>query len=125
MPPRRSPARLFVLIAREAPVAVVFRRGPSKQVLMLTWDLRTDRLTEGQWFKGRVYERRCDLSPSGEHLIYFAGKHTGPLGTWTAVSKPPNFTAELLWPKGDAWGGGGRMPTDRRVLLNHPQGQRQ
>jgi cytochrome bd-type quinol oxidase subunit 2 len=26
----------------------------------------------GQWLKGRIYERRSDLSPDGKHLIYFA-----------------------------------------------------
>jgi hypothetical protein len=58
----------------------------------------------GQWFKGRIYERRCDLAPSGEKLIYFAAKYRSPLYTWTAVSRPPFLTALLLWPKGDAWG---------------------
>ena len=28
-------------------------------------------------------------------------------GTWTAISRPPWFTALAVWPKGDSWGGGG------------------
>src|SRR6516162_6940589 len=102
-------ANLFVILARNAPCGVIFRRGPSKQVLVIKWSLRNDTFEGGQWLKGRIYERRCDLSPSGEKLIYFAGNYrskNGPL-TWTAVSRTPYLTALAMWPKGDAWGGGG------------------
>jgi hypothetical protein len=34
--------RLFVLLARNAPAAVVLRRGPSKQVLLVRWNLSDD-----------------------------------------------------------------------------------
>ncbi len=71
-PPELVPARLHVILAREAPKAVVFRRGPSGQVCTLGWDLETDTFTLGQWLKGRIYEYRSDLSPDGEHMIYFA-----------------------------------------------------
>lgn len=115
-------ARLYALIARDARKAVVFRRGPSKNVLLLDWDLKTDTLTPGQWFKGRIYERRCDLSPNGDLLVYFAAKHHGPLGTWTAVSRPPYLAALALWAKGDAWGGGGLFDDARTLRLNHRLG---
>jgi len=111
-------ARISALIARKARKAVVFRRGPSRSVLALTWNLADDTLTPGQWFKGRVYERRCDLSPDGELLVYFAG-YRGQFRTWTAVSRPPYFTALALWPKGDAWGGGGLFPDAHTLDLNH------
>ena len=71
------PARLHVLLAREAPYAVVIRRGPAKQVCTVGWDRSTDAFTLGQWFKGRIYERRSDLSPDGKHLIYFALSSSG------------------------------------------------
>jgi hypothetical protein len=67
-----SSTRLYVLLDREAPVAIVFRRGPSKQVLLLKCYTGQDIFEEGQWLKGRIYERQCALSPSGEKLIYFA-----------------------------------------------------
>ena len=70
--PERIPARLHVILAREASKAVVFRRGPSGQVCTLGWDLETDTFTMGQWLKGRIYEYRSDLSPDGEFMIYFA-----------------------------------------------------
>ncbi len=111
--------RLFAILARRAPVGVVFRRGPSKQVLLIRWDTAYDRFEYGQWFKGRIYERRCDLSPSGEKLIYFAAKFKGPLYSWTAISKPPYLTALALWPKGDIWNGGGLFASERVVMLNH------
>lgn len=111
--------RLYFIVARRAPVAVVFRRGPSRQVELLTWNLATDEITPGQWLKGRIYERRCDLSPDGSLLIYFAAKYETGLRTWTAISKPPYLTALTLWPKGDAWGGGGLFNSARRIRLNH------
>lgn len=118
--PRRPtpPARVTAILARDARKAVVFRRGPSRSVLLLTWNLETDTLTPGQWFRGRIYDRRCDLSPDGELLVYFAG-YRGPYRSWTAVSRPPYLTALAFWPKGDGWGGGGLFSTSRSLALNH------
>jgi len=116
---KKSPARLFVLLAREEPVGVIFRRGPSKQVLLIKWNLRDDTFETGQWFKGRIYERRCDLSPNGKFLIYFAVKQKPPLYSWTAISKPPYFTALALWRKGDCWNGGGWFLDNKTIRLNH------
>lgn len=118
-----SSTRLFVILAREARVAAVLRRGPTREVLLIRWNLADDTFEAGQWLKGRVYERRCDLSPSGDRFIYFAANHRPPLGTWTAVSRLPYFTALALWPKGDAWGGGGLFRTDDQILVNHQDSQ--
>jgi hypothetical protein len=110
---------IYAILARDARVGVVFRRGPSKQVLLSLWHTDTDQFFEGQWFKGRIHERRCDLSPSGKRLIYFAAKYKAPYATWTAVSRPPYLTAIALWPKGDAWGGGGLFAKEKEIHLNH------
>lgn len=115
------PARLHALLAREAPVGLVFRRGPSKQVCSFLWDRTTDRFTLGQWLKGRIYERRSDLSPDGRHAIYFAmnGKwqsETG--GSWTAISRTPWLKAVALYAKGDCWEGGGLFAANDRYWLN-------
>ena len=118
MPSPPIPARLFVILARDASRAVVFRRGPSAQVALILWRTDDDSFEVGQWFRGRIYERRCDLSPRGDKLIYFAGFKM-PLRTWTAVSTPPWLTAVALWPKGDAWGGGGLFESETRIALNH------
>jgi hypothetical protein len=117
--PKAAATRISVLLARKSPMAVVFRRGPSKSVAVISWDTDRNEFRLGQWLKGRIYEHRCDLSPSGEKLIYFVGAYRNPMRTWTAVSRPPFLTALLLWPKGDAWGGGGLFENERTLLLNH------
>jgi hypothetical protein len=53
-PPAPS-TRLYVLLARRAPLGIVFRRGPSKQVLVLSWQTDKHEFRLGQWFKGRIY----------------------------------------------------------------------
>jgi hypothetical protein len=114
-----SNPRIFAFLARRAPIGVILRRGPSKQVLLIKWHLGSDTLEYGQWFRGRIYERRCDLSPSGDLFMYFAAKYKKPLQSWTAISKPPYLTALALWPKGDGWGGGGLFDSELSIQLNH------
>jgi hypothetical protein len=70
-PPSTS---LYAVVARKAPVAVVFRRGPARQVELLRWDVETDTVEAGQWLKGRVHECRADLSPDGSLLVYFESR---------------------------------------------------
>lgn len=115
------PARLHVVFAANKELAVVFRRGPSKQVCTILWDRKKDAFTFGQWLKGRIYERRADLSPDGKYLIYFAmnGKwqsETG--GSWTAISRAPWLKAIELYAKGDCWEGGGLFLTNNSYWLN-------
>src|SRR5215831_1314687 len=120
------PARLFMIFARNSSTAVIFRRGPSKWVQLIKWNTKTDTFEHGQWFNGRIYERRADLSPDGSLLIYFAQKITARSKkdteytyAWTAISRPPYLTALALWPKGDCWHGGGLFKSAKVVLLNH------
>lgn len=111
------PARVTGIVAREAPVAVLFRRGPSRQVLQLLWNLKTDEITPGQWLKARVNEEQADLSPDGKHLLYTAGHHKpDPVthGVYMAISKPPYFTALELFPIGHSWSGIGQFVDNRR-----------
>lgn len=115
----KSSVRLYAILARKAPLGVVFRRGPSNHVLVVKWNTETDSFEHGQWLKGRIYERRCDLSPKGDLLLYFAANYRSPYRSWTAVSRPPYLTALALWPKGDAWGGGGSFESQTRIALNH------
>lgn len=115
------PARLHVLLARDAPIGVVFRRGPTNSVCTVLWDRRSDVFTVGQWLRGRIYERRADLSPDGKHLIYFAlnGKWTSETrGTWTAISRAPWLKAIVLVAKGDTYGGGGLFTSESTYWLN-------
>jgi hypothetical protein len=115
------PARLHVILAREAPLAVVIRRGPARQVCTILWDRHTDEFTLGQWLKGRIYEDRCDLSPDGRYFIYFAydgraHREQGP--AWTAVARAPWLKAVALYRKGSTWGGGGLFTGARTYWLD-------
>lgn len=115
--------RLSVFLAADAPKGVILRRGPSEWVQLILWDTATDTFTTGQWFKGRIYDEKCDLSPDGSKFIYFAAKHgkygktkDGYTPTWTAISRPPYFTALALWPDNSGtWGGGGYFRDNRTV----------
>lgn len=122
------PCRLSVILARKAPVGVIFRRGPSKLVELIRWNTENDTFERGQWFKGRIYEHRSDLSPDGSLLIYFAAKFMGrwapedadSFPDWTAISKPPWLTALALWPARRIWPqGGGLFEDEKTVWLNH------
>lgn len=110
--------RIFGIAASASPRVVLFRRGPSKQVLCVLWNTATHEFFAGQWFKGRIYEERCDLSPNGDKLVYLAADQRPPMYAWTAVSRPPFLTALALWPNLGTWGGGGLWDTNRRLMLN-------
>jgi hypothetical protein len=94
---------LYCILARAADTGVIFRRGPSKLVRLIGWDLKTHTFAPGQWFKGDIYVRNSDLSPDGTKLVYFAAKHHGKLGEWIAVSTPPFLTAHVLWGTIGTW----------------------
>jgi hypothetical protein len=85
---------LSVIRARDVPIALVFRRGPTKQVRMVRWDMRTDEFQRGQWFAGRVYPYACELSPDGTYVDY-QGTRRG--NTWRAITKLPYFTPLAVW----------------------------
>ena len=115
---------MFVLLAKQASVGVILMRGgPSLWWHVSLWDTAQDSFESGQWFRGRIYPEKCDVSPNGKLFIYFAGKFRprdvalGYHSTWIAVSRPPYLTALALWPVGDTWGGEGVFLDDRSVLI--------
>ena len=115
------PARLHCLLARDTADAIVIRRGPSKQTAVFHWDRATDTFTLGQWLKGRIYERRCDISRDGRHWIYFAMNgawFTPSEGSWTAVARTGWLKALAFYPKGDCWEGGGLFQEHGGYWLN-------
>lgn len=117
----KFPARVHPILARNAQTALILRRGPSKSVCTIHWDRTNDQFTLGQWLRGRIYERRSDLSPDGKHFLYFAmnGKWGGPVqGAWTAISRAPYLKALALWPWGDCWNGGGLFVSDHEFWRN-------
>jgi hypothetical protein len=121
----RFPPRLHVVLARESLDALVFRRGPSRLVAAFHWNRQTDEFRLGQWLRARVYERRADLSPDGQYLIYFAmdGRwDSRTRGAWTAISRAPWLKAVALFAKGDCWHGGGLFTGRQRYWLNDGYG---
>lgn len=117
------PPRLFLLQALRAPVGVLVRRGPSKRQALVRWDQQTDTFERGHWFKGRIREHACDLSPDGALFAYVASKYNGHAPRdpvighqWTAVSRAPWLTALALWPSSAA-GSGALFVDDRRLEL--------
>jgi len=117
----QSSCRLFVIPARDAPTALVLRRGPSKWYHLIRWHMASNVFEPGAWFRGRIYERRCDLSPDGNLFVYFChggAVRPGYTDSWTAVSRAPWLYALGLWPWGSTWGGGGRFVDNRRLILH-------
>ena len=90
------PPRIYCVTAAEAPIVAVFRRGPTRWSHVGQWDVARLHYEPGAWLGGRIFPRRCDLSPDGRYLAYFAHK---PSATWelgeayVAVSKLPWLTA--------------------------------
>lgn len=103
---------------------MVIQRGPSQWAATIGWDLKKDAFKIGQWFHGRIYALRCDLSPDGRHLLYFAAsrKHPGddPRNSWTALSRAPYLHALDLYFNGNSYFGGGLFVDDRQGWLNFP-----
>jgi hypothetical protein len=104
--------RLHLFFATDNDKAVILRQGPSKHYRMILWHRDSDTFEDGQWIKQRIYLDWCDLSPDGEHFIYFTlNGHWSDesKGAYSVISRPPYFTALSLFPEGSTWGGGGRF----------------
>lgn len=118
----KASTTLHILLARDAPLGLVIRRGPSKRVCALAWDRETDRFVPGQWLNGRIYERRCDLSPDGKYFIYLAADYSGrkrKVGkSWTAISRAPFLKALALFENMGTWNGGGLFTSNRTYWWN-------
>lgn len=115
------PCRLWVVMARRAPVAVILRRGPAAWYHVILWNTVKDSFEHGAWMRSRIYEDKCALSPDGELFVYFVhqGSRSGTPFThaWTAVSRLPWLHALGVVPQGTTYGGGGWFLDDRTVTI--------
>lgn len=116
-----STPKTFLFLARQAPGGIVFYRRSHKTTYVLRLTAR-DALKIGSRFYGRLFPERCDLSPDGKLLVYFAmrGKRSNGKSdpaTWTAVCEPPSLTALLFCPNGSTWGGGGLFMSGKRLAI--------
>jgi hypothetical protein len=111
--------RLFGILARDAPVVAVIRRGPSSWCQLGRWTVGAAATYEpGSWLRATIYPQRCALSPDGRLLSYFA--LGGPArwaagGTYIAVSRLPWAHALVAWGTGGTWTQGAEFVDDRTV----------
>ncbi len=113
--------RLHLYFARHTTLAVILRQGPNKLARLILWNHADDSFIDGQWLKSRIYAERCDVSADGRYFLYFAldGHWVSPtMGSYTALSRPPWFTALALYPQGDTWCGGGQFVDAQRYLID-------
>lgn len=106
-------------------MAVILRRGPTKWVRLLLWDTFTDKLEAGSWFRGRIHENSCSISPDGKLFSYLAAKHQGSHGeddcdSWTAISRPPWLTAIAFWPQHGTQGISTEFVDNSTLMISHP-----
>ena len=111
------PCRLHIVVARDANVAIVFRRGPSKWWHFLRWDLEKLTFEPGAWLIGQLYPRRSNVSPDGQLLGYFVLKGEG--GAYFAVSKAPWATVLAAWKTGDTYTTGCVFGPHRELIMGH------
>jgi hypothetical protein len=112
----RTTARLHILRAQMAPVAVVIRRKPSKCCHIMSWNTERDALIHGSWFRGRIYAERCDLSWDGRWMVYFAMGSKGE--TWNGICEPPWLRTRADVPHDGTWAGGGYFVSERMLRSN-------
>jgi len=107
--------RVFGIGATDADVVAVLLRGPSQWSHVGRWDVAARRYEPGSWLHGTVYPQRCDLSPDGRYLCYFALKANSSweLGTtYVAVSRLPWLTALAAWRTEGTWTRGAHFVAD-------------
>jgi len=87
------PPQLYAIRAAAAPMTVVFaHRGV--WFMIARWNFTTNKVERGAWFRGKIFQRRSDVSPDGEFLHYVAMKGGR---SFHAVSRVPWLTALALW----------------------------
>lgn len=111
------PARIHILPARQAPVAVVVSRKPSKRFHVVRWNTATDQIETGSWFKGKLYPLRSDVSFDGTWMVYLAMSATG--ATWNGVCQVPWLKTIIDAPNTGTWYGGGYWASAQELRLNN------
>lgn len=116
MPPLNPPPRLHLLPASSAPIAVILRRKPSALYHVMLWRTDKDAIEHGSWFRGRLYDGRCDLSPDGKWMVYLAMGDRGE--TWNGVCRPPSLKAVWHTSNIGTWNGGGFFMRSGQLVCN-------
>lgn len=119
MAPIKQRSRVHLLAAKEAPTVVILQRKRARLFHIVTVDTQRHLVTQGSWFRGRLYEMKCDVSFDGEFMVYAAiGKGSGKFTSWTGLCRLPwlKTLIESETP-GSNWGGG--YFADRTVLVTN------
>ena len=106
----KASCRLHVLLAKNADIGIVFRRGPAAWWHILKWDLAKFTIESGAWLKGTLYPTRSAVSHDGKVIAYFA-RH-GSWDTYLALSKPPWLKALCAWKTVGTWTTGVHFESD-------------
>lgn len=123
------PPKVHVLRAAEAPLALIFRRGPQQSWSMVLWNFRERTLEGGAWTRLSLYPDRSSLSPDGKYLLYFAADRRRSYvpvtdaifdrSNWpteyTALSRPPHLYALAAWWEIGSWTHGYHFVSDTSV----------
>lgn len=119
----RPPPRLFGISATAADRVAVLRRGPSDWTHVGLWDVASQRFEPGSWLHAVLYPQRCDVSPDGRYLCYFAlngGARWKASDIYVAVSRLPWLTALAAWGAGDTYSRGAHFVEDPAAWDMHP-----
>lgn len=124
--------KLQVFLAAREPVGALIRTGSDRLAHLTLWDTERDQFTPGQWLRARVEPATADISPDGSLLVYEAfdprkkrqaqaaetlGREEYDRSHWTAISRPPYWTALDMWFHTDVQNGGGQFASDEELLL--------
>lgn len=113
--------RIRIAFATSGSQAVVFRQGPSRWTRMLAWCTRTDKITPGQWIRGKI--RHFAINGDASLVLvnvqsYRRRPHDVTYDSpWIALSQPPWFSALAVWHIGDTWGGQCGFMSDQKVYI--------
>ena len=110
-----------MLLANDCELGVVIRRGPSNHVATFLWERTHDVFRLGEWRKGRLYERRADISPDGKHLVYLVSNYdyaAKDAGAWTNISKVPYLKPLDLYRTPTTYEGGGLFLSNSTYCLH-------
>jgi len=117
--------RLFGIPASAADIVGVIRRGPTAWCAVGCWDVAAVTYEQGAWLHGTLYPQRCDVSPDGRWLVYFAlqPSATWELGwTYVAIARLPWLHALAAWPTDGTWSRGCHFVGDTSARLEGEPG---
>lgn len=92
-------AHLHAILAADSPTAILIKRGPGRCSCTIGWDRRTDSFALGQWLKQRIDHDAADISPDGQHFVYFVNtqKYGEEHSVYRAISRVPWLKALAFW----------------------------